>query len=417
MHVSTLMIWAIALLSILFMLVRPKGITEAWWVGAGALLLVLFRLVSVRSAVSALAKGVDVYLFLSGMMVLSELAREEGVFGWVASIAAREARGSARRLFLLVYVVGTLVTTLLSNDATAVVLTPAVLAVVRRAGVKPKPYLLICAMIANAASFVLPISNPANLVIFATHMPPLGSWLRTFFLPSLGSILVTLVLLFWISRRDLQCQPAPGSDIPELSPGGRVALAGLLLSCGVLLGASALGMALGGPTAVAALAVMLLVAYKDRGAPLRVVREVSWSILPLVGGLFVIVEAVAPTGLLRAAVDGLGRLSRLPEVPADLCAGFSVGLLSNAINNLPVGLISGSALQAASQIVPDGLRRAVLIGVDLGPNLSVTGSLATILWLIALRREGVEIGSLEFLKAGILIMPVALIVSLLLLSA
>ena len=119
-------------------------------------------------------KGLDVYLFLTGMMLFAELARQEGLFDWLASLAVSSAKGSPRRLFLLVYAVGTIVTVFLSNDATAVVLTPAVYAATRAAGAKPLPYLFICAYIANAASFVLPISNPANLVIFGARMPSLG---------------------------------------------------------------------------------------------------------------------------------------------------------------------------------------------------------------------------------------------------
>jgi arsenical pump membrane protein len=94
-----------------------------------------------------------------------------------------------------------------------------------------------------------------------------------------------------------------------------------------------------------------------------------------------------------------------------LAAGFAVGLLSNGMNNLPVGLASGSALRHAQ--MSGAIQHAVLVGVDLGPNLSVTGSLATILWLIALRREGVEISGWEFLKAGMIAMPIALLASLL----
>ena len=100
------------------------------------------------------------------MMLLAEVARQEGLFDWLAAQAVRHSRGSAKRLFLIVYVVGTIVTVLLSNDATAVVLTPAVYAATRAAKVEPLPYLFVCAFIANAASFVLPISNPANLVVF-----------------------------------------------------------------------------------------------------------------------------------------------------------------------------------------------------------------------------------------------------------
>ncbi len=126
-----------------------------------------------RDVIAAIGRGTDVYLFLTGMMVLAELARREGVFDWVATCAVRAARGSRMRLFALVYAAGIAVTTVLSNDATAVVLTPAVAVAVRKAKAEPLPYLLACAFIANAASFVLPISNPANLVVFAGEIPAL----------------------------------------------------------------------------------------------------------------------------------------------------------------------------------------------------------------------------------------------------
>ena len=171
--------------SIALVLIRPKGLPEAWWAAAGALTLVLVRLIPLHSAAHAVAKGLDVYCFLTGMMIMSALAKREGLFDWVATHAVRASRGSPSRLFILIYAAGILVTVFLSNDATAVVLTPAVLAAVKAAEVEPLPYLLICAFIANAASFVLPISNPANLVVIAAECLRLasGSW-RSGFHPS-----------------------------------------------------------------------------------------------------------------------------------------------------------------------------------------------------------------------------------------
>ena len=157
---------------------------EAVWAGLGATTLVGLGLLPWSGAWRAIGKGSDVYLFLTGMMLLAELARCEGLFDWLAALAAQRAHGSAQRLFALVYGVGTVVTVFLSNDATAIVLTPAVYAVTKAARVTPLPYLLVCAFIANAASFVLPISNPANLVIFGRTMPPLTAWLGQFALPS-----------------------------------------------------------------------------------------------------------------------------------------------------------------------------------------------------------------------------------------
>src|SRR6185437_8383895 len=157
--------WIISVLAAAGVIIRPFAWPEAIWAVVGALVLLLLGLIGPDVAWAGVRKGTDVYLFLTGMMLLAETARQQGLFDWLAALATRHAAGSPRRLFLLVYGVGTLVTIFLSNDATAVVLTPAVAAAVRTARVRdPLPYLLICAFIANAASFVLPISNPANLV-------------------------------------------------------------------------------------------------------------------------------------------------------------------------------------------------------------------------------------------------------------
>ncbi|HVW10562.1 MAG TPA: SLC13 family permease, partial [Bryobacteraceae bacterium] len=182
---NSVLVWAIAAAAIAGILFRPRDWPEAVWACLGAALLVICRLVSPGAAGAAIARGTDVYLFLAGMMLLAELARREGVFDWLASHAVQSARGSAARLFLLVYAVGVLVTVFLSNDATAVVLTPAVYAAVRKARAEALPYLFSCAFIANAASFVLPISNPANLVIYGNRIPPLFTWLKIFIVPSL----------------------------------------------------------------------------------------------------------------------------------------------------------------------------------------------------------------------------------------
>jgi arsenical pump membrane protein len=407
-------IWLVALASIVLMLVRPRGIPEWVWIGGGAVVLVAAGLLPLPGALHAIREGLDVYLFLAGMMILAELAREEGVFDWVADIAVHHARGSASRLFLWVYLAGTVVTALLSNDATAVVLTPAVLAAVRRAKVEPRPHLLACALIANAASFLLPIANPANLVVFGDHLPALGDWLRVFLLPSVASIVATFFCLHLLSRRTLAGEAAPVGEAYRLDAAGWMAVAGIGVAVVALLVASGLGIPLGGPTCGAGVVALALVAIKDRGALKNAVRNVAWSVLPLVAGLFMIVEALNRAGMMRLMRMGLEWLAAghdgMGGGIGKFGGGFGVALLSNGMNNLPAGLAVGTALRQMGQ--HGLLAHAVLIGVDLGPNLSVTGSLATILWLIALRREDAEITGWEFLRVGVVAMPVALLLAL-----
>lgn len=407
--------WVISLGSIALVLIRPKGWPEAIWAAAGACLLTICRLISPRAAGSAVAKGADVYLFLTGMMIISELARREGVFDWVAVHAVHASKGSRSRLFWLIYAVGIVVTTFLSNDATAVVLTPAVLAAVRAAEADPLPYLLICAFIANAASFVLPISNPANLVVYSGGMPPLKTWLLTFGVPSIASIAVTFLVLRWVAAKYLKGEVRTGLDMRQLSSGGRLTLFGIGFLAVVLIIASALNMDLGEPACGAGALVLLVLSFRDHKTWKDVATGVSWSVLPLVAGLFVIVEALDRNGALLAAVHALTRLEHWRQLTGSLSSGFGVALLSNLMNNLPSGLISAAGIKSAH--VTGTLRNAVLIGVDLGPNLSVTGSLATILWLIAIRRESLEVTFWDFLKWGTLVMPPALLFAILALRA
>jgi arsenical pump membrane protein len=408
----------IVAVSIALMLARPRGIPEVWWISGGALLLILLRLVPLKLAGQAVAKGTDVYFFLIGMMLLSELAREQGVFDWVASVAVRGANGSCSRLFLLVYGVGTLVTIFMSNDATAVVLTPAILTAVRKAKVSPLPYLFVCALIANAASFVLPISNPANLVVFHTGMPPLGTWLADFGVPSLLSILVTFLVMRFLFRNELCKSIDCEAEDTKLSGNGKLVVAGLALMIAVLLAASAMKKDLGLPTCLAALLITAVVSMKARSNPISLAREISWATLLLVAGLFVMVDAIVSQGALSLTQQWLAWASSLGQNAGAMVVGFAVGIANNIVNNLPLGLIAGGTIQAAH--TKGLIANAVLIGVDLGPNLSVTGSLATILWLLALRKdsgdgtggEKLDVSFWKFLKIGVIAMPVALFAAL-----
>jgi arsenical pump membrane protein len=406
-HLAT---WSISALAVLGVIVRPGKLPEALWAMLGAAALVLFSLISVSDAAAAVLKGTDVYLFLVGMMVLAEVARQEGLFDWLAAYAVKRSQGSAAKLFTLVYGVGIVVTVFLSNDATAVVLTPAVYAAARRARAKPLPYLFICAFIANAASFVLPISNPANLVVYGAHMPPLLSWLQQFGIASAFSVVVTYAVLRWTQHRNLQGGIERDVDLPALKLGGVHRERGIVATGILLLIASSLDRQLGLPTFIAGIATAVTIFALKRAAPWPVLKDISWSVLPLVAGLFVLVEGAQHTGALEPVKELLTRESASSAHATALAAGGAVAFLCNAMNNLPLGLLAGKVVTGAH--LPPEIAGALLIGVDIGPNLSVTGSLATILWLVALRREGLRVSTWQFLAIGCVVMPPALIAAL-----
>ena len=404
--------WIIAALAVSGVIVRPWRVPEFAWAVAGAVALAASGLLPWRDAIFAVGKGTDVYLFLAGMMLLSELARREGLFDFLAAYAVNHARGSASRLFLLTYAIGTVVTVFMSNDATAVVLTPAVYAAARHARAHPLPYLFVCAFIANAASFVLPISNPANLVIFGAQMPPLRQWIALFALPSILAIAATYAVHRFLHRGALTEAIHGEIALPRLSRAGAMAGYGIVVVAIVLLVASFLGMSLGLPTFVATSAVTACVLIDKRESPWAALKGVSWGVLALVAGLFVLVQGLEHSGAVHALSAWLRSVSELSPHGAIWDVGIVTAFACNLVNNLPLGLIAGSVMNSMPTSAAHAnalLQGAITIGIDLGPNLSVTGSLATILWLSAIRREGEHVSAGQFLRLGMIVMPVALL--------
>jgi arsenical pump membrane protein len=241
-------------------------------------------------------------------------------------------------------------------------------------------------------------------------MPPLGRWLVSYSVPSLLSIAATFIVMRWLFRKEL-CAAIEGEvETKPLRREGALVLGGLATVVVVLLTASSLGKDLGLPTCLAALSITAIVSVMARSNPLRLAGEISWATLALVVGLFLMVDAMESVGAMQQTREWLTWVQTMGSTTGTLITGFAVGIANNLVNNLPLGLIAGSTLHAghAKGLIAD----AVLIGVDLGPNLSITGSLATILWLIALRKEKLDVSFWDFLKLGVVAMPIALLASL-----
>jgi arsenical pump membrane protein len=241
-------------------------------------------------------------------------------------------------------------------------------------------------------------------------MPGLAAWLAQYGLASALCLAATYMVLRWRESEWLRAAIARDIDIPGLSPGGSMALIGILATALVLLAASALDLRLGVPTLIAGLVTAALVLARGESGAWAILRGVSWGVLPLVAGLFVLVEALGRTGLVAMLAALLHRAVLAGAGPAAWGTGILLAVSCNLVNNLPAGLVAGHVVDMAP--VPARVRAAVLIGVDLGPNLSVTGSLATILWLAALRRDGVRVSAWDFLKSGAVVMPAALLLAL-----
>ena len=410
--VGSAALWAIAAIAITGILARPRRTPEWLWAVGAAVVLVTFGLLPLRAALGAIARGADVYAFLIGIITLAEIARYERVFDWIAGALLRAGNGSPARLLGLVYVTGTVATVFLSNDTTAVVLTPAVYAALARTELDPMPYLYACAFVANAASFVLPISNPANLVVFGHTLPALLPWVHTYGLPALAAIGLTYATLRLATGASLRGTYRVAGTLPELDSRGRIAATVVGLATLALVVAAFRGWNVGVTALAGAAAALALSTLRDRSAPSEVLRHVSWGVIPLVAGLFVVVQALDRSGAIDAVRHLLAVGGNLDAARGNLLVAAVFTVADNVFNNLPVALAGGYALQsmhAASHIAG-----ATLIAVDLGPNLSVTGSLATLLWLVALRRDRIEVTAWQFLRLGVVVVVPALATAVLL---
>ena len=226
----------------------------------------------------------------------------------------------------------------------------------------------------------------------------------------MAAIVATYLVLGWTQRASLKQAIESDIDPLPLSGSGKVAAIGILVAAIVLLAASAFDVQLGLPTLISGVAIALVVLSIERQGPWNIVQSISWGILPLVAGLFVIVEAIHRTGFVEVLGNLLDDQARAGTSWAMASTGAVVAFACNIVNNLPAGLLAGRALSVAH--VPPEVKTAILIGVDLGPNLSLTGSLATLLWLNALRREGLNVSAVQFLKIGLVVMPPALFLAL-----
>jgi arsenical pump membrane protein len=388
----------IATLTIIAVIVRPFRINEAWWAAAGALALLIVGAITPPAALVALGRGIDVYLFLIGMTGLAEFARIGGLFTWVAALTVSTARSSRLRLLAVVYVAGIVTTVFLSNDATIVVLTPAVIDALRRVEAPPAAYVIACALVANAASFVLPISNPSNLLVFAGAMPALGVWLAAFGLASLAALGVTFAVLAWWFRRDLTGSWPAGEEAAAAARPRTLTIVVLVAAALVIVGTSARQGPLGTATFACAAVAWLITAVRRRDEAVTMVRGIAWPVVALTASLFVLVGAVSAHGGLVATRDLLARCASIATPWGAAAGAFAVAAASNVANNLPIGLILGEALPHAH--LPAHVAHAALVGVNLGPNATVNGSLATLLWLRIVRKADIPVSAVQFALVG-----------------
>jgi arsenical pump membrane protein len=413
----TLLTALVGVLTLIGIMTRPFRWNEAVIAMAGAGILLLLGLISPVDAFYTLVRDWNTFLFFLGMMALSALAEAAGLFDWLAVQAARFAGKSAARLFLNVFLLGILISAILSNDATALILTPIVYVLVTKLRLPVLPYLFACTFIADTASFLLPVSNPINIIITSRFPLDLWTFLRLLFLPSLAVIAINIGVFFLLYRKQLK-----GSfDISRL-PSAEEAIKHkpyFRYTCGVLAVvalAYLIASALQFPLSIIALsgAFLLLIGgicWKQISLP-QTAKRISWSIFGFIAGMFIVVRAIEDTGLTNMFGNWLIHLSGGTSFGAVIVGTIGAALGTNLINNVPMAVVMISALggiQHAAPALQHGFLAATIFGCDLGPNLTTVGSLATVLWLLILRQRDVDVSGLDYFKVGVVVTPLMLL--------
>jgi arsenical pump membrane protein len=381
--------------------VRPRGIPEVAVALPAALLLVLVGAVSLSASLDVVEALAPTVAFLAAMLVLADLCEREGLFSAAGAMMARAARARPVVLLALVFAVASVTTAVLSLDTTVVLLTPVVFATATSLRLRPRPHVLACVHLANSASLLLPVSNLSNLLALRATGLSFTRFAALMALPWVAAIAIEWLVLRRTQAGDLSlpgvrsADPGPRS-VPRHVP---VVLAATLVA---FVAASPLGIDPAWVAAAGALALAVPALARRRAGVPDLGRAASLPFLLFVFALGVVVTAVAAHGLgdaIEALIPDSGSLLAL------LATAAVAAVLANLLNNLPATLLMLPAAAAAGP----GTVLAALIGLNVGPNLTYTGSLATLLWRRTLSRHGADPDLAEFVKLGAVSVPLILV--------
>ena len=409
----------IFLATLILVIWQPRGLGIGWSavIGAGvALLAGVIHWADIPVVWHIVWNATGTFI---AVIIISLLLDAAGFFEWAALHVARWGGGSGRRLFVLLVLLGALVSAIFANDGAALILTPIVIAMLRALKFSARAtlaYVMAAGFIADTASLPLVVSYLVNIVSADFFKIGFAEYASVMVPVNVVAVAATLGVLLLFFRKDIPRDydaaqlKRPGAAIRDLATfrAGWLVLALLLVG---FFSQESLGVPISLIAAVGA-ALLLGVAGKGHVISTRhVIRHAPWHIVVFSLGMYLVVYGLRNAGLTAYLTGVLDHCAQYGVWGAAMGTGVLTALLSSVMNNLPTVLVGALAIDptTAQGAVREAMIYANVIGSDLGPKITPIGSLATLLWLHVLDSKNIHISWGYYFRIGIVLtVPVLL---------